>query len=259
MREFDAPKSGDRDRVIWKTTLLTAALILIAGAAAAQIPDKFENLEVLPKDTEKRQLVDVMKSFCAALDVRCTHCHVGEEGAPLSEVDFASDENHHKDVTRVMMRMVDAINNTHLPQTGKETAELVNVTCVTCHRGQSKPRSLEDVLSEAVVASGTEAALAKYRELRQRYYGSATFDFSAGTLIRLASQLAAAEMNPAAIAFLELNTELYPEEGMSYFFLGDLHARIGDKAKAIKNFEKAQELNPKNPIIKRKLEQLKGD
>ena len=239
------------------SVLPAALLILFVGPAVAQIPDQFENLEVLPKDTEKRQLVDVMKSFCSALDVRCTHCHAGADGAPLSEIDFSSDENPNKEVARVMMRMVDAINNTHLPQTGKKTP--LNVTCITCHRGQARPRSLEDVLATAVVAGGTEAALAQYRELRERYYGSATFDFSAGTLIRLANQLASAGMNPAAIAFLELNTELYPNEGMSYFFLGDLHARIGNKPQAIENFEKAQELNPRNPIVKRKLEQLKRD
>ncbi len=46
---------------------------------------------------------------------------------------------------------------------------------------------------------------------------------------------------------------------MSYFFLGELHAKGGDKAKAIAAFEKAQALNPKNPMIQRKLDQLKGD
>ena len=65
---------------------LTVALMLVAGLAVGQIPDEFQNLQVLPKDVEKRQLVDLMKSFCAALDVRCTHCHVGEEGAPLSAI-----------------------------------------------------------------------------------------------------------------------------------------------------------------------------
>lgn len=43
--------------------LLAAALMLIAGAATAQIPDDFKNLKVLPMDVDKRQLIEVMKSF----------------------------------------------------------------------------------------------------------------------------------------------------------------------------------------------------
>ncbi len=242
-----------------KIVAAAVALLLSAGAAAGQIPDEFQNLEVLPGDIGKQQLVEIMNAFCGALDVRCTHCHVGEEGAPLSEVDFASDDKKHKQTTRVMMRMVDAINNTHLPQMGGDASHLLQVQCVTCHRGQSRPRSLEQVLSAEVAAGGIESALAKYRELRQRYYGSATFDFSAGTLNRLATQLAGADQASAAIAFLELNAELYPQELMSYFFLGELHAKGGDKKKAIESFEKALAINPKHPIVQRKLEQLKAD
>lgn len=240
-----------------RAVLPAVILMLVATAAAAQIPSELQNLQVLPKDIDKRQLIEVMKSFCSALDVRCTHCHVGDEGAPLSEVDFAADDKQHKQTTRVMMRMVDAINNTHLPRTG--ASDPLRVRCVTCHRGQSKPQTLEGVLAATVREEGIEAGLDKYRALRERYYGSATFDFSAGTLPHLASQLSAADNVAAAIAFLELNTELYPGEMTSYFFLGDLHAKGGDKVKAIENLEQALKLEPDNPLVKRKLEQLTGD
>ncbi len=255
MRTADAQRSTAR--VVKRKSAILATIILIAGPAAGQIPDQFQNLEVLPKDIEKRALVEVMKSFCSALDVRCTHCHVGEEGAPLSEVDFVSDENEHKQVTRVMMRMVDSINNTHLPKTGHDASDLLQVQCVTCHRGQAKPRTLENVLTATLTEKGIDGALGKYRELRERYYGSATFDFSSGTLIRLAQQLAGTDQMQAAIAFLKLNTEHYPDEAMSFFFLGELHAKAGDKAKAIESFEEALKRDPKNPFIQRKIEQLK--
>lgn len=33
-----------------------------------------------------------MRGFTRALGLRCSHCHVGEEGAPLATYDFAADE-----------------------------------------------------------------------------------------------------------------------------------------------------------------------
>ncbi len=49
-----------------------ACLLIIGGAdtAAAQIPDKFTNLKVLPKDISKGELVGIMRAFSGALGVR---------------------------------------------------------------------------------------------------------------------------------------------------------------------------------------------
>ena len=57
---------------------LAAAVVLVVsiGAVAAQIPDKFENLKVLPKDIPQRELIDVMRGFAGALGFRCHNCHV---------------------------------------------------------------------------------------------------------------------------------------------------------------------------------------
>src|SRR5689334_9343871 len=51
----------------------------------------FKNLKVFPKDISRADLLFNMKFFSQSLGVRCTFCHVGEEGKPLSTVDFASD------------------------------------------------------------------------------------------------------------------------------------------------------------------------
>ncbi len=64
MRNDVASKTGGRDGTRWTAVALAAVLILLAGPAAGQIPDELKNLEVLPKDVEKRQLVEVMKGFC---------------------------------------------------------------------------------------------------------------------------------------------------------------------------------------------------
>src|SRR6059058_3640019 len=63
------------------------------AAAPAQPPfavPPFKNLKVLPKDISRADLLSTMKFFSQSLGVRCTNCHVGEEGKPLSTFDFAS-------------------------------------------------------------------------------------------------------------------------------------------------------------------------
>ena len=52
-----------------------------------------------------------MRGFSRALGVRCQYCHVGEEGQPLSEFDFASDDNPNKDRAREMLRMLGTVND----------------------------------------------------------------------------------------------------------------------------------------------------
>ena len=116
----------------------------IAGAQTAPAPPAqppfaippFKNLKVLPKDIGRADLIANMKFFSQALGVRCTYCHVGEEGKPLSTFDFASDAKAHKATARDMIRFVQRLN-TDLPGiTGDPSAK---VSCYTCHRGSDKP------------------------------------------------------------------------------------------------------------------------
>jgi len=110
------------------------------AAQPAQAPfagPPYENLKVLPKDIERTDLLNTMKFFAQSLGVRCTHCHVGEEGKPLSTFDFASDKKANKDITRAMLTMTSKLNKTDLPAIpGLEEAK---VTCYTCHRGAKEP------------------------------------------------------------------------------------------------------------------------
>ena len=61
-------------------------------AASAQLPEEFTNLQVLPEDIGTRELIGYMRGFSLGTGYRCSGCHVGEEGQPFSEYDFASDE-----------------------------------------------------------------------------------------------------------------------------------------------------------------------
>src|SRR5262245_47987825 len=98
-------------RVSLSFCLLTLSTVSLASA---QIPDKFTNLQVLPKDSSKLQLVTTMRGFASALGVRCTHCHSGGSPDTLQGVDFASDAKWEKRTARTMLRMVNALESDYL-------------------------------------------------------------------------------------------------------------------------------------------------
>src|SRR5881398_3119176 len=104
------------------------------------------NLQVLPKDWTRQQVVQVMQAFNMALGVGCNHCHIEMAGAPPNEkgvipIDAAPDDKQTKKTARVMMRMVAQINETLGNQLGKPASEIVRVQCVTCHRGSAIPKT----------------------------------------------------------------------------------------------------------------------
>jgi len=138
-------------------TALFGVSIAIAQAPpppAAQPPfaiPPYKNLKVLPKDIGRADLLANMKFFAQSLGVRCTYCHVGEEGKPLSTYDFVSDKNDHKHTARGMMRLVQHINDDHLLAiTGLPDAR---VTCYTCHRGEKRPATEIPVAAPATPAT----------------------------------------------------------------------------------------------------------
>ena len=115
-----------------------AAIVPARGQDQWTWPEKPKNLQVLPKEFTGARLRPIMTGFTRALGVRCTYCHVGEEGMPLERFDFASDEKRTKLVARQMMRMVQEINRRLDTIPGRTSAGL-QVACVTCHRGVSRP------------------------------------------------------------------------------------------------------------------------
>jgi hypothetical protein len=103
-----------------------------------QPPDPV-NLQVFPKDIAKPALMQAMRGFTQALDVRCEFCHVGE-GNDLSKFDFASDDRRQKRNARLMMGMVTDINTKYLSDVPEpRPVDKPAVTCFTCHRGDVKP------------------------------------------------------------------------------------------------------------------------
>lgn len=241
-----------------------AALIPLIVHAQEQRVDVFanpENLKVLPKNISSRELSNTMKGFAMGLGVRCETCHVGEAGQPLATFDFSSDEKPMKQKARLMLQMVNDINNDLVPRLDEvEKASRVSVRCVTCHRGQAKPQMIEDVLDLKIAADGVDAAVAEYNSLRERFYGSHSYDFSEFVLPMYSQGLFGRGENDAAIAFAELNAEYFPNSYYTAFILGELHSAGGNAERAISSFERAIELNPgAEAMLRSKITALHGE
>jgi tetratricopeptide (TPR) repeat protein len=239
-------------------TLLPALVLVLSmaasGVAAQEAP---KNLQVLPKDMQRAQLTQVMRSFTAALGVRCSTCHVGEEGQPLSTYDFASDDKPMKLKARAMLQMSMAINNSYLAELPGRREPNVRVTCVTCHRGVSRPQPIETIVAQVMQDDGVEAALQSYRDLRERHFGGFAYDFTDRPLVSLAESLM--EENPeAARGVLELNLEFNPGSGMSLYGLAQIYDAAGDTSKAVEYYRKGLEVMPGNPRAERRLKELTG-
>ncbi len=235
-----------------------AACALAAWApAAAQLPEEFTNLQVLPKDISQRELIDTMRGFCAALDVRCSHCHVGEEGQPLSTFDFAADDKHDKRAARLMLKMTRAINEEYVAALEEKKEAPVEVRCATCHRGQEHPRLIQDVLAGALEMGGAEAVESTYRELRAEYYGRHTYDFGEVVLNNMAFDLAR-ERPEDALALLALNAEFFPDSPAVEHLFGEIYAVQGEAEKAIRHLERSLALDPENPRARHVVEQLRN-
>ena len=140
------------DRIHPSKLILAAASATFAAAALSSIasaqptpasppsaPSKYKNLKVLPADISQDQLRATMKNFAQSLGVKCSFCHVGEEGKPLSTYDFASDANPHKNIARAMMRLTWRLNAQDLPAIEGLHNAKAKVTCFTCHRGAKDP------------------------------------------------------------------------------------------------------------------------
>ena len=115
----------------------------------------YKNLQVLPKDSSRVQLLPTMKFFAQSLGVRCTYCHVGTEGQPLSTFDFASDAKPTKLIARKMLAMVHRINQQDLGVTDPKD---LKVTCYTCHRGSTKPLTTAPPAEPAPTAPAPKAS-----------------------------------------------------------------------------------------------------
>jgi len=241
-----------------RVAVAIALSLVLASTVEAQFPpEKLKNLKVYPQDIPVRALIDSMAAFTRALGVRCQFCHVGQEGQPLSTFDFVSDEKHTKQAAREMLGMVAAINGAHLGKLEHRHEPRIVVTCATCHRGLSQPRTLQQTLLIAYDSGGADAAEQKYRQLRERYYGSASYDFGEVPLADVGGALRQRNRMADAIRFFVLNTEFSPNSAFAHRMAGGAYLASGDTVKAIASLERAVAIAPNDQQSQRTLEALK--
>jgi hypothetical protein len=239
--------------------IVCVAMLSLAARAAAQFPpDSAVNLKVLPRDIPVRELINTMRGIAIALGVRCHHCHVGADDEPLSEFDFVSDDLPAKLKAREMLRMVARINDEWLMALPSRGTPAVEVTCVTCHRGQPRPVMLEDLLGQITDSAGVQAAVTRYDELRREHYGGFTYDFGPGPVNEAATRLLRAGRAADARTLLGLNTVHHPEDVTGLVLRGQAALSLGDTAAAVPLLEQALAAEPGNPMLRRLLERLRA-
>ena len=223
-----------------------------AVGAQQPAPPPMTNLQIFPKDTPRPQVLQTMQAFTASLGVACNYCHVQEGRGGRN--DMASDEKPAKKAARGMMLLAGEINNKLPAAVGKQADVTTRVGCATCHRGVPIPKQITDIVTDA---GGATAGLAKFKELREKFYGGQSYDFSEGSLIAIAQRANTANNADDALAYLNANLEYYPKSARTYVTMAAVKNAKGDKPGAIAALEKAVELDPNNAQAKAQLENLK--
>lgn len=101
---------------------------------------KAKNLKVLPKNSSKEDIEEVMDGFKVALGVKCGFCHAPKADDP-KKLDFASDAKPEKEMARKMMRMTTKLNKKYFHNKDQE-GMMVNISCQTCHNGNKEPHTV---------------------------------------------------------------------------------------------------------------------
>lgn len=103
------------------------------GGGQRRPPPEPKNLKVLK--IPPAELIPTMRAYSSALGVQCGHCHV--------QGNFASDEKPAKETARMMITMAQDIN-------AKFPDGKVHVTCFTCHRGETEPKTAAPAAAPAL-------------------------------------------------------------------------------------------------------------
>jgi tetratricopeptide (TPR) repeat protein len=116
-------------------------------------------------------------------------------------------------------------------------------------------RAVAEALLPLITEKGIEAALRSYSALKQ----SNDYYVSESQLNGLGYRLLGMKKVREAIEIFKLNVETYPQSSNVYDSLGEAYMTNGDKELAVRNYQKAVELNPQNTNALEMLKRLRRD
>lgn len=115
--------------------------------------------------------------------------------------------------------------------------------------------NIAKVISEVLLKKDIETAIKKYNKLKSE--DSDLYDFTEKQLNRLGYDLLEVKKVENAIAIFKLNAINYPESSNVYDSLGEAYLLDNQREEALRNYEKAFSLNPKNENAAKIVEKLK--
>ncbi|MEO6834237.1 MAG: c-type cytochrome [Chitinophagaceae bacterium] len=133
-----------------------SALVLVAVVSFAAFAQQKKtpmprpsNLKVLPTNIPHDSLIYLMKEYSVSLGVKCNFCHMKSE-TDSTRLNFASDENKHKNMARYMMKMTSEINGSYFKEenSGVNVHGALMVSCFTCHHGNKEPEAFKMPVEE---------------------------------------------------------------------------------------------------------------
>ena len=154
------------------------------------------------------------------------------------------------------MRMVAAINGEHLAKLVFGHGNTVQVSCITCHRGQDRPLTLGQRLMDTIESGGVQAGVEAYQRLREQDYGRGKFDFGEGSLNALGYRLLFGGRTIDANVIFELNVAQCPNAANPHDSLGEAYMQSGRRAEAIASCRRSLVLNPANSNAEERLNAL---
>lgn len=122
----------------------------------------------------------------------------------------------------------------------------VEVSCVTCHRGNYRPEMITDILANTYSEQGDniDAAIAKYLELREKNYGGFAFDFGEFPVSGFAFQLNTDGHALDAIKLQKMNAGFHPDSPNIPSGMGFIYREAGQLELAAEAFRKSLEIDP---------------
>ena len=230
---------------------IAVAGLLVASPLGAQQPPP-QNLQVLPKDIPRPELTAIMRGFTQSLGVRCEYCHALRDGVTpvpgepiqINQLNLPSDANPRKNKARFMLRMTDSLNRIVLAGMPDRRDPPVNVNCMTCHRQNPVPTTIEAVIADVHGKSGIDSAIARYRALRGSDLASGKYNFGEQPVGEAARRLGEQGKHADAIKLLEMAQEFFPNSVNIDLQIAELQAASGNRDAAITRLRAILTKNP---------------